>query len=238
MMAGNGGKEGAVRNRIGEETGVAVEGASKPEQRKVTIKPVNFKTVQFDIVGIDPMVMNRMGKKGREGLSEIAGRGPEEEKSRKRKKVARDFDAEFRDALHRSTEGWVGLAAMSIKHGMVSVCVISDFYKTRAKMILFVEPDGYSEYAVPLFRITKGAPRRYEDVGRVRSGGMQTTVRAMFDPGWEATVRIKYDADCFTLNDVANLLNRAGQQCGTGEGRPSSKDSVGCGWGRYKIKGT
>jgi hypothetical protein len=207
-------------------------------ERKATIKPVNFKTVKFDVVGDDPMVMNRMGKKGREGLDAIATRSATEGKSQRAKKVARDFDAEFKDAQHRSTEGWVGIAAMGVKHGMVNVCVISDFYKSRAKMLLFVEPDGYSEYAVPLFRITKGTPKRYEDVGRVKSGGMMVNVRAMFAPGWEATVTIKYDADALSLDDVANLLNRAGQQCGIGEGRPSSRDSVGCGWGRYKIKGT
>jgi len=216
----------------------AVLAEPEAQRQAVTIKPVNFRTVTFDIVGIDPMVMNRMGKKGREGLGSIATRPGTEEKSQRRKRVARDFEAEFKDAQHASTEGWVGIAAMGIKHGMVSVCTIADFFKTRAKMLFFVEPDGYSEYATPLFKITKGEPRMYQDVGRVRSGGMQVNVRAMFDPGWEATVRIKYDQDALALNDVANLLNRAGQQCGIGEGRPSSRESVGCGWGRYKIKGT
>lgn len=227
-----------VANRIKGLLNATPDQLDGAKARAVSIKPVNFAEVTFGLVGIDPMVMNRMGKKGREGLEEIALRTPAEGKSQRKKRVARDFQAEFLDAQHISTEGWIGIHAMAIKHGMVAVCTISDFFKTRAKMLLFVEPDGYSQYALPLFRMTKGKPRLHEDVGRTRTGGMQTTIRAMFDPGWEATVRIKYDADALTLNDVANLLNRAGQQCGIGDGRPSSRESVGCGWGRYKIKGT
>jgi hypothetical protein len=57
----------------------------------------------------------------------------------------------------------------------------------------------------------------------------------MWEPGWEATVRIRFDADLFTITDVANLLRRAGLQVGVGEGRPDSKKSAGMGWGIFDI---
>jgi len=53
---------------------------------------------------------------------------------------------------------------------------------------------------------------------------------------WGATVRIRYDEDQFTAEDVVNLLLRAGQQVGIGEGRPYSKTSNGLGFGLFKIK--
>jgi hypothetical protein len=39
----------------------------------------------------------------------------------------------------------------------------------------------------------------------------------------------------FSLDDMANLLMRAGLQCGICEGRPSSQ-SGGMGWGLFEIK--
>jgi len=57
----------------------------------------------------------------------------------------------------------------------------------------------------------------------------------MWDEGWEAQVRVRYDADQFTLEDLANLLARVGVQVGLGEGRPDSKSSAGMGWGTFMI---
>jgi hypothetical protein len=57
----------------------------------------------------------------------------------------------------------------------------------------------------------------------------------MWEPGWEAIVRIHYDADRFTVQDVANLLLRAGMQVGVGEGRMSSPHCVGLNWGCFTL---
>jgi hypothetical protein len=59
-------------------------------------------------------------------------------------------------------------------------------------------------------------------------------VRAKFWP-WSADVNISYDSDQFTSTDVANLLQRVGQQVGIGEGRPDSKMSAGMGWGTFTL---
>jgi hypothetical protein len=50
-------------------------------------------------------------------------------------------------------------------------------------------------------------------------------------------VHLKWDADMFTASDIANLLARAGIQCGIGAGRPLSKSSSGLGWGTWKVVG-
>jgi hypothetical protein len=50
---------------------------------------------------------------------------------------------------------------------------------------------------------------------------------------WGCTLRIRFDADQFTVDDVMNLLERAGQQVGIGEGRPNSPNSFGMGWGTF-----
>jgi hypothetical protein len=59
-------------------------------------------------------------------------------------------------------------------------------------------------------------------------------VRAMYKE-WGATLRISYDSDQFTIQDVTNLIMRVGAQVGLGEGRPDSKMSSGMGWGTFEI---
>jgi hypothetical protein len=70
---------------------------------------------------------------------------------------------------------------------------------------------------------------------RNETGVADIRPRAHFDPGWEAEVRIQYDADQFTLTDVTNLLLRVGKQVGVGAGRPDSTKSTGMGWGTFEI---
>ena len=109
---------------------------------------------------------------------------------------------------------------------------------TRAKLAVFCEPDGFDrEDGTPLVKFTKGKPKYSEMPVRLKkSGSMDIRPRPLWSPGWELTVRIKYDADQFTLNDIANLLLRVGVQVGIGEGRPDSKDSCGMGWGLFRFK--
>ena len=109
---------------------------------------------------------------------------------------------------------------------------------TRAKLTVSVEADGQDpEDLTPLVRITKGEPRYFETYARVATGTCDLRARPMWAPGWEALVRVKFDADQFTLEDVANLLMRVGMQVGIGEGRPDSPNSTGQGWGLFELIG-
>jgi hypothetical protein len=57
----------------------------------------------------------------------------------------------------------------------------------------------------------------------------------MWEPGWSAKVRVTFDLDQFSLQDVGNLMMRVGRQVGIGEGRPDSRNSAGMGWGLFDI---
>lgn len=67
-----------------------------------------------------------------------------------------------------------------------------------------------------------------------RCGPHESPPRYLFKPGWEATVRVRYDANVFTPAEVEQLMDRAGIQFGIGEGRPGSKNSGGTGWGTFE----
>ena len=109
---------------------------------------------------------------------------------------------------------------------------------TRAKLSIFCEADGHdADDGTPLVKITKGKPRYHESLVRNASGVCDIRPRPMWAPGWQAKVRIRFDADQFEVDDMANLLMRAGQQVGIGEGRPDSKKSCGMGWGLFEVCG-
>jgi hypothetical protein len=207
---------------------------STPNARTVTIQPPNFQSAVFHIIGTAPLVIHRFSSKIKTEMKikMETGRAAGNKKNREAKLT----DDTYEQARYRHREGWDGFNAASIRKAMISACRLVGFKMTLAKMALFVEPDGVDavETQIPLIRII-GEPRKQEDMARVETGQPYVTVRAAYDP-WEAKVRINYDADQFTIEDVTNLMNRVGMQVGIGEGRPDSKNSAGMGWGTFKVK--
>jgi len=154
----------------------------------------------------------------------------------KRKKEAKNFQEMYEQAMHRSDEGWPGMPAPGFRNAMVSACRTVGFTMTLAKLSVFVEADGFdADDQTPLVRFTKGEPEYFESLVRLQSGVADLHARPMWKPGWEAEVRVKYDADQFTAQDIANLMVRVGLQVGIGEGRPDSKKSTGMGWGLFEV---
>jgi len=86
----------------------------------------------------------------------------------------------------------------------------------------------------PLIKLDAAEPEQMEMTTRNATGVADIRVRPMWRE-WRLPVVIRYDADQFTASDVANLLSRAGQQVGIGEGRPFSKSSNGLGFGTFQI---
>jgi len=205
-------------------------GAGTVETR---ISAPNFKTVELHIRGTAPYVQLAFGEKARNVMREKQAAGSTAKKGKKRE--AKDFDAAFDEAQHRSRDGWCGIPAGALRNAMVAACSIVDFHMTKAKKAIFIEADGFdAAEGTPLVRIN-GEPRHVEHCVRNATGVADIRVRAMFDEGWTAVVRVRFDADMFTAADVANLVMRAGLQVGIGEGRPSSKNSCGMGWGTFEV---
>lgn len=211
------------------------EGEAPSSVMRIRIAPPNLKTAHFKIVGTAPYVQHAFSQKARQ---EIMNDQSEERQGGKRKKrEPRDFDAEYHSAYHKSTEGWFGIPAPAIRSGLVGACrLIPNYNMTQAKLSVFCLADGFdASDGTPLIKITKGKPHPCEHAVRLAMGKTSIAIRAMWDPGWEATVRVQYDGDQFGAADVLNLLARVGMQVGVGEGRPLSKSSTGMGWGLFQV---
>jgi hypothetical protein len=155
----------------------------------------------------------------------------------KRKREGKDFEAAYEGAMHLSSEGWWGIPAPAFRNAMISACRTVGFKMTVAKLSVFVLPDGFDkDDGTPLVKILKGTPRQHEGLVRLATGVADIRIRPMWAPGWEAEVRVRFDADQFTATDVAHLMMRVGMQVGVGEGRPDSKNSAGMGWGTFNLQ--
>lgn len=208
----------------------------EPGQRSVAIRAPNFGTAEFNIIGVAPLVIHRFSAKTKAQMKLKMETGSAA--GNKKNREAKNTDDTYEEARYKSAAGWDGFHAGSIRAAMISACRIVQFKMTIAKLSIFVEADGVDalEPQIPLIRIY-GDPVKQEDMGRVETGQPYVIVRAAYHD-WTAKVRIRWDADQFTPEDVTNLLARVGMQVGIGEGRPDSPNSAGMGWGLFRIEET
>lgn len=214
----------------------------KPEQaerpvlntRTVTIQPPRFGYAEFQIRGTERLVIHRFTTKlkNQMRLKMETGKAASSRKNRE----AKDSDRTFNEARYISAEGWDGVHAAAFRNALIDAMRLVGLKMTLGKMSIFVEPDGYDEAEpqIPLIRIF-GKAERQDDPARVETGQPYVTIRAAYNK-WSAKVRIRWDQDQYTLDDITNLLARVGMQCGIGEGRPNSKNSYGMGWGLFVIE--
>jgi hypothetical protein len=202
--------------------------------KEVTITAPNLQVAEFLIEGNAPFVQCKFSAKVMNEMVAKQEAGSTAKKGAKRD--AKDFDALYLAAMHESEEGWRGIPATAFRQALISACRVVGFAMTRAKLSLFCVQDGFDKNdRTPMVKITKGKPHKHLQYVRNASGVADIRSQAMWDQGWQAIVRIRFDADQFTLEDVANLLMRAGLQVGIGCGRPDSTDSSGLGFGTFEI---
>jgi hypothetical protein len=157
--------------------------------------------------------------------------------SSKRSREPRAVEDLYEEARYQSPEGWDGFNASSIRKALISACRLVNYKMTLAKLSVFVIADGHDakEPQIPLIRII-GKPIIQKDMARVETGQPYVTIRPAYHD-WAARVRIRYDSDQFTLDDITNLMMRVGLQVGIGEGRPDSPNSAGMDWGLFQVEG-
>lgn len=214
----------------------AAEPSVGVSKRIVTIKPPHYEFATFHIEGQPdvPLVIHRFSAKLKAQMKSKMETGSAA--GNRRVREPKSTDATFNEARYQSHEGWDGFHAASIRNAMVSVAPLVGLKLNIVKMSVFVLQDGMDKFEpqIPLVRIYDAEAIKQEDMARVATGEPYVSVRAAY-LNWKAQVRIRWDADQFTLSDVTNLIARVGGQAGIGEGRPNSKKSCGMGWGLFNI---
>lgn len=198
----------------------------------VTIRAPEMRTAVFHLVGTAPLMTARFAKKAE--LMDKMALGSAANSKRVRK--ARDFKQDAEDAAYKSEEGWYGVNASSFRNALISACRLVNFKMTIAKLSIFVQADGYDERDfTPLVKIIAPDYQVNTQHTRNATGVVDVRARPLWKPGWKMQLNIRWDADQFTVSDIANLLSRVGCQVGICEGRPDSKASAGLGFGLFDL---
>lgn len=179
-----------------------------------------------------PLVLHKFSEKSRKQM--LAAQEEGSKSKNKKAKEPRNPNADYEAAKHIAEEGWCGIPAAAFRNAMISACRVSGIVMTKAKLSIFIEPDGLGTDGTPLVMIRKGEPERFDSAVRLESGVASISIRPLWRE-WSCDVCITYDTDQFDGDSVINLLRRTGLQVGIGEGRPDSKKSTGQGWGRFEI---
>lgn len=199
-------------------------------ETSVVISAPNFRTAEFKITGTAPYVQLKFSEKAKNIMLENMA----SETKTKKKKDPREYEKEFIGAMYEGEKGLRGIPAAAFRNAMISACRTVGFKMTLAKLSVFVEADGFDKSdGTPLVKI-EGKPELCQHACRNSNGSTDIRTRAMWKT-WSAKIRIRYDADQFSQDDVANLLMRVGMQVGIGEGRPDGRMSAGMGWGLFSL---
>lgn len=206
--------------------------AFKKESGSFTIQAPNFQTLKVRIEGTAPLMVHRFSEKLMNQIKEK--QTAKDQVSRKR--APKDYKAEFNGARYISRQGWDGFYAGSIRNAMIAAArYVDGLQMTKAKGLFFVEADGFDKTdGTPLVRIIGPKPTHDTRPVRLESGVADLRNRPRFDK-WSAELRIRFDADHISANDVVNLLARAGSQVGICEGRPGAPNSYGIGFGTFDV---
>lgn len=208
-------------------------GAPAPSKKAVEIKAPKFRIAEIPIRGTTPLVMHKFGAKAKAQI--IATQTAGSQAGGKKVRAPKDWEAVYNDCFHTSKEGWHGIPAGAFRNAAISACRTVGYKMTHAKLAFFVLCDGYdTEDGTPLVRLA-GKPKKHTAYARNDNGSVDIRVRPMWEE-WTATLRIRFDEDMFSFDDVANLVMRIGMQVGLLEGRPDSKNSAGQGWGMFEIE--
>lgn len=202
------------------------------KEGNVVIEAPNMETAQFDIYGIGPYVQNKFSEKAKKQM--LDAQTSSAAKSR-RNKEPRDLDADYEGAIHQNEMGIAGIPAPAFRSALISACRVAGFQMTKAKLSVFVDADFYDEDDGTPLVLIEGQHERHLGHVRLESGVASIAVRPMWKH-WAASPIITWDADQFSKQDMANLLERAGRQVGIGEGRPDSRKSHGMGWGQFTLE--
>ena len=229
-------KASSTNGSMLDEIGTSQDEASVESERGIlNITAPNFQYVTVKIIGETIYCQHKFGAKAMEQMrtQQAAGSVSKAKKQREPK----DFDQAYLDAMYISTEGWHGIPSSTFRNAMIAACRTVGVVMTRAKLAVFVVEDGHDRTSEePLTKITKGEPYKLELPVRNQTGVIDIRARPAWRPGWEAMPIIRFDADMISASDIINLLVRVGAQVGIGEGRPSSKNSNGNGWGLFRVE--
>lgn len=195
--------------------------AATEDVTPVKLAPVNKQRVSLRIVGISPLIQHQWGQKALQMM-----RDKHAGKKTKNRDV-RDPDAEGREAMYVTDNGKPGIPAMAIKSAIIGAAHKDiGIEKTLVKKSLFIVCTD----SKLVLEMDCDAPVITEDPVRVGQGSADLRYRPYFHR-WAVDLTFEVDAELLRVEDLLNLIDRAGFGVGIGEWRPEKGGE----YGRFQV---
>lgn len=179
----------------------------------IELKPINIKKIELNIVGDTPLIVHKWSEKAKKEMLD------KQMKKAKMAKEAKDPARDYYDCLYICDNGKYGFPSLAFKLAAVSAGGrFSDGLKmTELRGSFFVENE--------LVEI-EGEPTMREDMVRIGMGTADIRYRPEFK-NWRTKLKIRYNEDAISIEQIINLFNLAGFGVGVGEWRPEKDGQFG-----------
>ena len=189
---------------------------------EVRVKPIDTKTVVIPLESMSPMIQHAWTEKARKMM-----RDKKAGKKTKTREVT-DPHAEALAATHFTADADYGIPAGAIKKAIINAAHKDlGIEKTLVRKSLFVVCADKNN----VIKIECDPPVMREDSVRVGAGSADLRYRPEF-ASWRCDLEIMYDGGNLTIDDIVNLVNRAGFGVGVMEWRPEK----GGDYGRFRVR--
>lgn len=192
--------------------------------KSITIAQLNTKRAIIPITGTSELICHAWGPKAIKQMVDMQT-GVTKKKARGAPREAKVPDDQYRESLYVIEENKknfdksvFGFPSTGFKNAMVRAAKMCGMAMTDAKTAFFIEGD---------LVVIDGEPYMRQDMVRLQGKTADVRFRGAFKE-WGAMLPVVYDEDIITIEDIANLIQRAGFSVGVGEWRPERNGQYGC----------
>lgn len=190
------------------------------EGQKIVLKPMNYKFAEIPIRGITPLLEER-----NDGTAAELYDGDKSKKVKQRDK--RTEEEKLESKIHHTPDGKVGFPSTGFSTGMRKVA----YSETKLPGISMRVKEAV-RFLEPMIPIKYDKMTVNKEIGR--QSGKNRAPRKILRPqfnGWSAILKIKYDVDMISLEQLVDLVNKTGSRRGLGGFRPECSGT----FGQYEV---
>ena len=196
------------------------------ETGTIEVSRLETRTIQINILGESPLILNRMSEKSKHDLLFPKGRKTASEKAVSMKHNPMQ---EFQDSPHRlrddSAPTLLAMPSTAFKAATATAALrVPGAKKTEIGQLVFVKGEYTAIYGLPqmFFAVVRSA-----DMAKTPDVRMRSIIRE-----WAAVLSIEYISPNLNATTVTNLVEAAGKVVGVGDWRPEKGKGD---YGRWRV---
>lgn len=183
----------------------------RPGQLVIELPAMKVQRMEIVLVGDSPLICHAWSDRAKKQILD------KQMKRAQTAKEAKDPEKDYSDSLYRHDDEHV-FPAVAFKSAAVDACShVAEITKVQARGAFHIIGEWVK---------IEGEPSPREDMVRVGMGAADIRYRAEFKQ-WRAKLKIRFNANVLSAEQITNLFNTAGFAVGVGDWRPEKNGSFG-----------